>query len=756
MVKTAIAFLFGCLLTLNLPVLPEPDLFWSGLLLLLLAVSVFRRNWFVLFFILGALWSAFHAYQTLNDRFASEKQNQVMLIQGRIASLPEHQTDKIRFLFAPDSDQLPQHIALSWYTPSPPFPKAGEKWQLQVKLKQPHGLSNPDGFDYEAWLFQQRIGATGYVKNNTNNQKLSSAAWYDTQHWRQQLADKLSIVLADSPSRPLILGLTVGVRNELDQNNWQVLQKTGTSHLLAISGLHIGLAAFIVFFLWRWLWALSPRALLWLPAQQSAAIAALFGDLGYALMAGMTIPTQRALIMTATALIGMVSLRSFYLNHFLAASLFLILLHDPFAVLSAGFWLSFTAVFFILLTSSNRHPKVKGHWFNIHLWLCIGLMPFVVLFFQQTSLIAPVANLLAVPFISFVIIPVLFMAVVLISLWPTASQALFSLADYGLEWLWKFLEWLAALPLASWHSSHLPIFSIGLAMFGAVLLLLPKGIPARWLGIFAILPSLLFKPGRPETDQMIVTVLDVGQGLSVVVETHQHVLVFDTGSYFSSRFDMGSAVLVPFLQSRGIEKVDTLIISHSDIDHAGGTRSLRKLIPIQQTFSSDTVAIHHSQPCIQGQQWQWDGIRFEILQPFPHQTGSDNNLSCVIKVSSPAFSVLLTGDIEQPSEQLLVENYGDSLHADILVVPHHGSRSSSSPAFIDAVHPRIASFSAGYLNRYHFPAEDIMERYQNSHIRILRTDQSGAQIFSTDNEGQLNIVRWREHNQHLWISRPTD
>jgi competence protein ComEC len=526
---------------------------------------------------------------------------------------------------------------------------------------------------------------------------------------------------------------------------------------MAISGLHIGLAALFMFFIGRFIWSRSAKLSLLMPAQQAGAITALSAAIIYALLAGLSLPTQRALIMTLTVLSGLILSRRFFSQDILALSLLFILLHDPFAVLSAGFWLSFFAVALIFFLSQNRFPPPRLQWLSIHICLAVGLAPLTLLFFQQVSLISPFANLIAVPLVSFLIVPLSLLATALLFLAPKAAELVFFIADQCLNYLWQFLSFLSGLPISHWQSAALPEWTIVLSVIMLAFLLVPRGVPARWLGLVFLLPALLFQPARPEHNHFDLTVLDVGQGLASVVITANHVLVFDTGRYYSKRFDMGRAVVIPFLNRHHVQQIDTLIISHNDIDHSGGTSSVLDGIPTSQLLTSDLKQYYpQANQCLQGQHWQWDGVEFEILNPKNGQQGSDNNRSCVLKIHSPTMSALLTGDIEHETEIELEQTQADKLRADILVVPHHGSRSSSSEAFIQAVSPTIASVSVGYRNAYDFPAKEVIDRYRQFGSQIVRTDHSGAQIYHYDASKGLEVAQWRDINHRLWSSTSTE
>lgn len=746
--KTAIAFLLGCLLSLNLSSIPA----YGWLLLLALPVLLWFRQVVLSVFIVGLLWAGFQAQIRLEQRLTEQMAGQDILSQGSIVGIPEQYGDVVRFNFKPDDKRLPDKIRLSWYHHAGDIPGPGEEWQFMLRLKPPHGMQNPGGFDYEKWLFSQGLGATGYIRQSPDNQRLSVAPGWHIDKLRLYVYQQLSSLLTDARQLPLIIGLSVGIRDDLNPEHWQILRQTGTSHLLAISGLHIGLASAVGFFLFRWLWSLSLTGLTLLAARQAGALGGLLFALGYALLAGMAVPTQRALIMVTTVMLALSLRRPVYATHILSFSLLLILSWDPFSVLSAGFWLSFSAVALIPLTCSARFPARRDNWLWIHLWLAVGLVPLLVLFFGQVSLLSPLANLIAVPLVSLLIVPLILIGLLCLPISQTFASSLFHLADRLLDFLWQGLSWLAASPVSSWSLPELPVPLILITAFLLLVLLLPRGMPGRWLGLLALLPLVFYQPSRPTQGHAFFTLLDVDQGLSAILETSSHNLVFDTGPRYSSRFNTGTAVIAPYLQSRGINQVDAVVVSHSDNDHIGGVEGLKQHIQIDKIISSDQQALPTSTPCQAGQNWNWDGVEFVFLQPVADQQGSDNNRSCVLRVQAENMSILLTGDIEKNSERQLIKVYGETLKSDILVVPHHGSRTSSTSAFIKHVKPSFSLFPVGYRNRFGFPKPDVIARYQEAGSVILRTDTSGALLFSDHS----SVTRWRQHAAKLWTAETTE
>jgi competence protein ComEC len=469
-------------------------------------------------------------------------------------------------------------------------------------------------------------------------------------------------------------------------------------------------------------------------------------------MAGFSVPTQRAFIMVTVFMLGIVLRRRVASLDILALAMLLVLLLDPLAVLSAGFWLSFIAVAVILLSLNGRIRPASRiiQWSAVQWVVSIGLLPLLVMLFGRVSLIAPLANLLAVPWVSFITVPLVMLS--LPGLLFDNALVLVLAAD-SLQCLWFILEKMAALPFSAVYLHAAPYWSYLPAMIGIAWLLMPRGIPARWLGVVCLLPLLLIKPASPLEGEYVLNVLDVGQGLSVLVQTREHVLVFDTGARLSTQYDMGSAVILPALRQQAITRVDVLMISHGDNDHNGGTQAVLNGIPVKRVISGEPDDIPGEvEHCYAGQSWEWDGVRFEVLYP---ERGSapaskTNNRSCVLRIANGNHAVLLTGDIEAIVEHSLLNSARDKLQSSILLAPHHGSKSSSSEDFIAAVKPKHVVFSTGYRNHYHFPRELIQQRYRRIGSQMYQTDQTGMLSLSVPRTGQLVISGWRDAHRRYW------
>jgi len=754
MIAAALSLLAGILLTQQLPSLPDSQ--WLILGGFGAGIMAWLRYWRSVFFVIGVLWVCAFATVRLADRLPAQLEGIELPVTGIIASLPDYDERRVSFDFivTASKQKLPSKLRLSWYYPDQPI-KAGQQWTFTVKLKRPHGSFNANGADYERQLFISGIGATGYIRPTTKPVILGQeSARFSIQVWRQTITDRLTELLANHPSLPLIKALTIGDGSAIPQPQWEVFRQTGTTHLVVISGSHIGLIAGLVYFLVLRLWAWT--GILTRSPQQVAAVVALVVGVFYAALAGFFIPTQRAVIMLAVAMIAIIAQRNTQPLHILATALMIVLLIDPLAVLSAGSWLSFIAVSLIIYTVAGRLGKLKLIWETIKLnaLMSLGLAPLTLLFFQQISLISPVANLVAVPVISFLVVPLALLAVVLMFISSTLAVGIFWLVDWLLQKLQWLLDSLAALPFATIHHAQPPIWMLGFAVLSMLILLAPRGMPARWLGAVLLLPLVFTETKRPATGDIELTLLDVGQGLSVVIQTAEHNLIYDTGAKFSADSDSGKNVLLPFLYQQGVHKIDQLIISHGDNDHIGGAKSLISGIPVEKLLTSVPEKLNAYQPvqCIAGQSWIWDSVLFTILSP-DGQTNSDNNNSCVLQVQSAHGTALLTGDIEAQAEEWLVTTYGNRLKAEVLIAPHHGSKTSSTRAFLQTVQAKTILIPSGYRNQFGHPHDDVLTRYRDFNADWLNSADSGAITVSVKH-GAWRIQAQRQTGSHYWNFKP--
>lgn len=752
MIVTALAFLSGILSVQTFRTLPDEKWLLAGLLCLVLLV--FLRWWRLLALPLGFIWAVWVADHHLAQRMPEHLAGSDITVQGWVANLPDQTEDKARFdfLLEHSGQPLPKKIRLSWYHTEQNI-KAGQHWVFTVRLKPPHGTFNPGGFDYERWLFTQGIGATGYVRPYPKPQLLGQdPPWRNIDVFRQMIADRLDAALSDSG---LIKALTIGEGSGISQEQWDVFRKTGTIHLFVISGSHIGMVAGLVYLLVLkgWVWT---GILRWSP-QQVAAWAAMFAGIFYAILAGFSVPSQRAVVMLVVFMLAIIQQRPLRPFHTLSVALLAVLLYDPLAVLASGFWLSFLAVAIIVSTVGGRLDK-SPWWLEglkINWATSVGLSPLLLWFFQQVSICSPIANFIAVPVIGLLVVPLALLAVVLLFLDQVVTGGLLAILDYVLHGLYSLLAMMAAWPWATLNLPQPPFLALLFALPGMALLVAPRGIPNRWLGVIMLLPLFTAQPKTPADGEMEVTLLDVGQGLSVAVQTAGHWLVYDTGAKFSAESDSGKMVLVPFLRNRGVTELDGLVISHGDNDHIGGAGSLLDAVATHQVLTSvpDKFAGYRPQPCVAGQSWVWDGLAFEMLWP-EDKLLQGNDSSCVLKISGQSGSVLLTGDIERMAESLLVGKFGDALQADVLIAPHHGSKTSSSLSFLRAVKPKWVLIPAGYRNSFGHPHEKVLARYRSNRIASANTSEQGALTITFTKERQ-RLQKYRESEGKYWNWQPS-
>jgi len=759
MIKASIAFLTGIIVLHQCDVLPEFG--WIiGLLLLLILFLRFTRFRIPAWLIAGFVWAWIQAWLFYQHDLPGQFEGKDMLIKGEIVSVPRDQKRHSSFLFLPTNAQMvtgqiwsnPGKIKLSWYGAHPQL-EPGQIWQFRVRLKKPNGLMNPAGFDYESWLFRNSVSAVGYIRKDKNN--LLKTRIFNLQYLRYTLLHKLRSGLAESETTGVLIALALGLRDDIEPEQWQVFQKTGTSHLVAISGLHIGLVAGLCFFLGRWLWSRVPLFCLYFAAPRAAAILAISGALIYALLAGMAIPTQRALSMVVVVMLSLLLNRNSRPSHTLALALLVVLILDARSVLSPGFWLSFSAVALLVYGLSNRVRPLKGWKSSIRAqWLItVGLFPLTIFFFQSSSLIAPLANIIAIPWVSLLIVPGILIASVLILTGLPGAEILLHFTSEALLPLQFLLEKLAGISFSQWFSASPSVMIIMLAIAGILLLMSPKGLPVKRVGIVLLLP-VFFMSGNPlQSGSIKLTLLDAGQGLASVIQTKNHTLVFDTGAIYSKRFDIGRAVVVPYLRQQGVKEIDMVVISHGDQDHIGGFQSLQQAFAIKTLYSGspEKLSDYPVIACQAGVSWKWDDVKFSFLHPSGLKKLKRNDRSCVLKIESQAGSVLLTGDIHRKSERMMVRQKTLDLRADILVAPHHGSKSSSMSDFVDRVKPRYVLFATGYRNRFRHPNKTVVKRYQHVKSHILSSPEQGAiQFLLRPGQSIQAPLAYREQFSHHW------
>lgn len=754
------AFLLGVCALYAFPSLP--DMPWMGVLMLGAVLLMFRRLPILAGLILGIAWAGWWAGLQLQHRLPAQFEGQDIQIVGRVDGLPQKLEHATRFELVveetPGHPELSRHIRrirLNWYARQAPV-RAGERWKLTVRLKRPNGFANPFGFDYEAWLFHQRIDATGYVRQKSANQRQDSQAAVCVHCWRQAIADRIDQLDSNLHHIGLIRALIIGDRQRMSADQWQVLRQTGTSHLLAISGLHIGLVAGFVFAGCRGLLLLLFRGRV--DSYRWAVLAALLGSGLYASLAGFAVPAQRAWVMVVVLMLALLGQRHVRTSHVFSLALLAVLVADPFAVMSAGFWLSFAAVGVLLWSLSGRLGGVS-RWRDLlrAQWVvALGLAPLLMLFFQQVPVVGPLANAFAVPWVSFIVVPLVLIGAVLILLHDGLATIVFELADRALALLWACLEPMSNTSLMDWQPVPTSLASYVLAAVAAILLLAPRGLPGKFMLPLLLLPVLYPVQRAIQPGDLRMTLLDVGQGLAAVVETRSHVLVYDTGANWGDRFIVAESVLVPYLHGQGKQAIDRLIVSHGDNDHAGGVQSLLDEFPVGHILTSvpERIPGGNVSQCRAGQTWVWDDVRFTMIHPGHDGIYSGNNASCVLRIESGNGSILMTGDIEKQVERQLLRRVSEALDVDILIAPHHGSATSSSPEFVGQVSPRIVLFPVGYRNRFGFPRHEVLARYRESGSEIYDTASHGALTVELRAGEPVQVEAYRQTARRLWHRRP--
>lgn len=710
-----IALALGLLSLRLLPALPPG---WLLLVLPVVGLALLPfRSYPLALFLFGFTWACFSAQRALDDRLSPDLDGQTLWLQGQVVGLPSESEGVVRFELADAESRrarLPSLIRIAWYG-GPPV-RSGERWQLAVKLKRPAGLLNPHAFDYQAWLLAQRIGATGSV---VDGRRLEPAAGA----WRDGIRQRLLAVDAQGREGGLA-ALVLGDGAGLSRADWQVLQNTGTVHLLVISGQHIGLLAGAVYLLVgglarRGWW---PPGLPWLPWACGLALTA---AVGYGLLAGFDVPVRRACVMVAMVLLWRLRFRQLGLLWPFLVSLNVVLILEPLVSLQPGFWLSFGAVAILMLIFGAR----LGAWSWWQSWtraqwlIATGLLPILLALNLPVSISGPFANLFAVPWVSLVVLPLALLGNLLLAI-PFLGSGLLWLAGGALEALFGALGWIAS-DIPPWLPAAVPGWAWALSVLGALLILMPAGLPIRPLG-WPLLLLCVFPPLRQiPPSQVEVLQLDVGQGLAILLRTRNHSLLYDAGPRFGE-FDLGDRVVVPVLRKAGVRRLDLMLLSHADADHAGGAGAVKEAFPVTRVLSGEPDKLWASlgaQPCNTEESWEWDGVRFATWQWT--QAPEGNPSSCMLSVDAGGERLLLSGDVDMDAERAAIAS-GFDLRAHWLQAPHHGSRSSSSAALLRAVAPVGVLISRGRNNAFGHPHPLVMSRYRWFGIATYDSAELGA------------------------------
>jgi len=740
----------------------------------------------------GCGYAAWRAQVRMAEELPREWEGVDVEILGVVSDLPANSPQGARFAFTVERVRTPRavvpaELSLAWFAPlrpattgdEVPVVHAGERWYLTVRLKRPHGTVNPGAFDLEAWLLQQGFRATGYVHPEGLNARrdLFAARPGDyVQRARERIRDRIGAALAGAPYAGVIVALAIGDQRAIPEAQWTVFNRTGVSHLISISGLHVTVFATFAGGIAYALARRSVRLTMHIPARKVGAVIGVVAAGCYVVLAGAGVPAVRTFAMLVVVACGLWLGRPGTAGVVWLWALAAVLLWDPWATLTPGFWLSFSAVGLLLYASAGRLRHAAPADWRARLrdavregahaqWVVtVGLAPLTLALFQQASLIAPIANAVAIPAVTLGIVPLALLGIVVPANTPfDGAHALLAL-------LMQFLESLAALPDATWQQ-HAPLpWTVAAGIAGTLWLLAPRGLPGRAGALVWLLPLFIVRPAPPPHGGFRLTVLDVGQGLSAVIETNRRTLVYDAGPRFSETADAGGRIVAPFLRAAGLRRADGLVISHQDLDHSGGTLSLMQATPVGWLASSlpaDHAIVVRAQAraesadtvmaCIAGQRWHWDGVDFTMLHPtraeYDDSQAKTNDRSCVVRVDSKYGSALLTGDVEARSEARLLRTAA-ALRADVLVVPHHGSRTSSTPPFIQAVAPSIAVFSCGYQNRFGHPRPDIVSRYAAASVRMIRTDVAGAVTLTFAPDKPLVPISARDQRRRYWMDVP--
>jgi competence protein ComEC len=790
-----LAFVLGTALLQRQAALPE--MIWVlGLLPIIIAILwhqhyqftgfvVTKKIFLIIFFFgIGFFWAALFAHWRVADALPLEWERRDIQLVGVVASLPKNSDRSAHFRLDVEhvltiGATVPERISLSWYKYNnadnsdaaiPKF-KVGERWQLTVRLKRPHSNANPYGFDYEAWALERNIRATGYIRQSEENLRLTpmvNRPFYWIERARQEIQQRFSKILADYRYAGVLTTLATGDQHAISREQWQVFTRTGTNHLMAISGLHITMVSSMMFAIVYWLWRWSPQLVLRLPARRIAAVAGLIIALGYTFLSGFAIPAQRAFCMLAVVAFAVWRGRTTSATMVLAWALLLVIIIDPWATLSSGFWLSFGAIAIIMLITVGRIGQMHWltGWMRVQWAITLGLIPLLLVMFQQVSLVSPIANAVAIPLVSFAVVPLTLLGT--IPLFDFVLPLAHAILSVGM----MVLQWINDMPQVVWQQHAPPVWTMAAALTGIFWMLLPgslglgffTGFPARWLGLVAMLPMFLVTSPRPAVGELWLTVLDVGQGLAIVARTEYHTLLYDTGPTFGQS-DSGSRIIVPFLRGRGIQQLDAMIVSHADSDHSGGALSVLGSIPVVRLFSSlqhnhpIQQAAVNKHPCQNGQAWQWDGVHFEVLHPpiesYDNPYRKTNTTSCVLKITTVHGTVLLPGDIDRKAEYALLDRAAEMLPATVLIAPHHGSNTSSTAAFIHQVNPELTIFTVGYRNRFSHPRDEVVARFQSLESNLLRSDTDGA-IFLRFTADGLSVDTWRKMQRRYWQQKENE
>ncbi|MGO4503450.1 MULTISPECIES: DNA internalization-related competence protein ComEC/Rec2 [unclassified Dyella] len=754
----AIMLLLGVLVVQWLVVLPSA---WFCGALAVLACIVLRLGAYgraLAWCLFGIAWACWRGGAAMDARLPREREGQDITVVGRVDDLPIVGNDATGFLLniehaAFGDTPLPLHgrVRVNWYRDAPQIPPCS-RWQLSLRLKRPRGLVNPGGADGERSALERHIVAVGYVRDGEDNRPLESPG-FCINRVRAAISRGIAARVSDPHDVALLQTFSVGDTRGLSQHDWEVARANGIPHLIAISGFHVGVSALFGVWFARLIYLLVPRCGWRLPRVQAQAMAALAAAGVYSALAGFGLPTVRTLLMIAIVALARCSRRHPTGAQTLSLALLAVLLMDPLSVLSAGFWLSFIGVAFLMVSLSIHGKGLRGFLHELsagQLVMTLSLLPLTMWFFGESSLVGAFSNLIAVPFVSFVIVPAALIGMIMLGICPPLAQPVFRCAAWMAHGQWWLLERMATWPGAHWYLPEVSAWALVLATLGALWLFAPRGLPMRWLAGLLFLPLLFPQRTLPTQGGFQLWMLDVGQGLSVVIRTEHHVLVYDAGARYPSDFDLGEAAVLPSLHALGIRHLDLIVASHADNDHAGGIPAVAAAFPAAERISGEPERSPVPMAaCEVGRRWQWDGVSLRVL-PSGGSGGPANDRSCVLLVEGAAGRALLTGDITAAVEPTVALSLrpGPPL---VMTVPHHGSKTSSSASFIQAISPELALVSAGWRNRFHHPSPVVIKRYDEAGVPWMNTATAGAiQVDAPPDRPPHVAATWRQRQSRYW------
>jgi competence protein ComEC len=695
---------------------------------------------------------------SLADGWPCARDREAVTVTGRVAAPAlerEGRTDfDLAVTDASTGGPLPRRVRVAWYE-ADRLPRPGEIWRLELRLRCRRGFVNPGTQDRELALLRERIDATATVVGKSRPERIAGPDSHPVERVRARVAGAIAEALPPGPSVAVLQGLSVGVRGTIPDALWEAFAVTGVAHLMAISGLHVTGCAIVVLAVVRLAWRLPACARL--PARlalESAVVTATTG--AYAFLAGGSVPALRTLAMVAIFVALRVLRRAWALHQALALAALVLVAADPLALASAGFWLSFAATAALVAAAGDgRGWRARIVAFaRGQAAVTTLLAPVLALSFGRLSVVAPLVNAAAIPLFSILLLPAVLAGTVVAAVEPGFSWPFWRALAGLLDRTWPVLENIAAWPGASWAPAAQPAWLVA-ATAAALLAALLLPLAGLRCAALVLLAAVLFgRPERPAEGAFALSVLDVGQGLAVVVETARHVLVFDAGPAWQGGGTAARVAVLPYLRARGIRAIDRLVLSHDDRDHAGGAEALRAGVRVARTMTAPDSRLAGDDACRRGVGWRWDGVAFRVLHPPAGFAGSDNDRACAIAVSGPGGTALLLADPEAAAE---AELRSQGIAADVVLLPHHGSRSSSSSALVAAISPRVGIASAGYGNRWGMPVADVVARWRDAGSAVLTTAEEGAiRARFPPEPGTVDIETERRRAPHWWRSRPTD